>query len=237
MPLGGTRQLALDFRATRRGGVRKGAGRKASPARKGFVEHAARPPHDDETPVHVTVRAVGSVPYLRSQHVFAAIRALFARASEKGLRLLHFTVQGNHLHLIVEANEGLSLSRGLQRLLSRLAMTINAIARRRGKVWRDRYHRRDLRSPQQFRNALVYVLFNMRKHAPTYRDAELWAGCIDPCSSAAWLVGWADGAGPPASSIARAGPSVVAAPRSWLARGGWERRGRLRIDERVPAAA
>lgn len=230
-------QLALDFRRTRRGGARKGAGRKASPDRKGFVEHVARPPHDDETPVHVTVRAVGSVPYLRSQRVFAAIRALFARASEKGLRLLHFTVQGNHLHMIVEANEGLSLSRGMQRLLSRLAMTINAIARRRGKVWRDRYHRRDLRSPQQFRNVLVYVLFNMRKHAPTDRDAELWAGCIDPCSSAAWFTGWAANAGPPQSSLTRAGPSVIAEPKSWLARGGWERRGRIRLDERVLAAA
>ncbi|MDB5217338.1 MAG: hypothetical protein JWO86_5265 [Myxococcaceae bacterium] len=230
-------QLALDFRTTRRGGARKGAGRKASPERKGFVEHVARPPHDDETPVHVTVRAVGGVPYLRSERVFAAIRALFARASEKGLRLLHFTVQGNHLHMIVEANEGVSLARGMQRLLSRLAMTINAITRRRGKVWRDRYHRRDLRSPQQFRNALVYVLFNMRKHAATYRDAELWAKCIDPCSSAAWFRGWVADAGPAASSIARAGPSVVADPKSWLARGGWERRGLIRIDEPVPAAA
>jgi hypothetical protein len=201
-------QLELDFRPTGRGGRRKGAGRKASADRKGFVEHVARPPHDDEKPVHVTVRAVG-----------------------------HFTVQGNHLHMIVEANEGLSLSRGMQRLLSRLAMTINAIARRRGKVWRDRYHRRDLCSPRQFRNALVYVLFNRRKHAPTDRDAELWAGCIDPCSSAAWFTGWVANSGPPQSSIARAGPSVIAEPKSWLARGGWERRGRIRLDERVPAAA
>ena len=52
-----SRQLALDFRPTKRGGARKGAGRKAAPSRKGFVEHAARPAHDDETPVHVTVRA------------------------------------------------------------------------------------------------------------------------------------------------------------------------------------
>ena len=232
-----SRQLALDFRRTRRGGARKGAGRKPSAGRIGFVEHVARPPHDEETPVHVTVRAVGSVPFLRSQRVFAAIRALFARASEKGLRLLHFTVQGNHLHLIVEANEGLSLARGMQRLLSRLAMTINAIARRRGKVWRDRYHRRDLLSPQQFRNALVYVLFNMRRHAASERDAELWAECIDPCSSAAWLNGWVETSRPPASAIARAGPPIVAPPRSWLARGGWERRGRIRLDEPVPAAA
>jgi len=231
------RQLALDFRRTTRGGARKGAGRKSSPARKGFVEHVARPAHDDETPVHVTVRALGGVPFLRSQRVFGAIRALLARASEKGLRLLHFSVQGNHLHMIVEANEGLSLARGMQRLLSRLAMTINAIAKRHGKLWRDRYHRRDLTTPQQFRNALVYVLFNIRKHALNGNEVELWSESLDPCSSAAWFTGWAPAAGPSQAAIARAGPSVVARPQSWLARRGWERRGLLRIDERVRWAA
>lgn len=228
-----SKQLALDFRPTKRGGVRKGAGRKASGARKGFVEHVARPAHDDETPVHVTVRAVGGAPFLRSQRVFAAIRALFARASERGLRLLHFSVQGNHLHMIVEANEGVALARGMQRLLSRLAMTINAIAMRHGKLWRDRYHRRDLTTPQQFRNALVYVLFNIRKHALNGNEVELWSEALDPCSSAAWFAGWAPNAGPSSRAVARAGPSIVARPHSWLARQGWERRGLLRIDERV----
>jgi putative transposase len=231
------RQLSLDLRRTKRGGARKGAGRKAAPHRKGFVEHVARPAHDDETPVHVTVRAVGSVPFLRSQIVFAAIRALFARASIKGLRLLHFSVQGNHLHMIVEADEGLALSRGMQRLLSRLAMTINAVANSHGKVWRDRYHRRDLTTPQQFRNALVYVLFNIRKHALNGNDVELWSDTLDPCSSAAWFTGWAPRAGPSAAVVTRAGPSIVARPRSWLARQGWERRGLLRCDERVGGAA
>jgi len=232
----GGKQLALDFRPTRRGGARRGAGRKPSAARKGFVEHVARPTHDEETPVHVTVRAVGSVPFLRSQRVFAALRALFARASVKGLRLLHFSVQGNHLHMIVEASEGLALARGMQRLLSRLAMTINAIARRSGKVWRDRYHRRDLSTPQQFRNALVYVLFNIRKHALNGNEVELWSEALDPCSSAAWFTGWLPTAAPSPAAVARAGPSIVARAQSWLARQGWERRGLLRIDERVGAA-
>ena len=187
--------------------------------------------------MHVTVRARGGAPFLRSQRVFAAIRALFARASEKGLRLLHFSVQGNHLHMIVEANEGLALARGMQRLLSRLAMTINAIAMRSGKLWRDRYHRRDLTTPQQYRNALVYVLFNIRKHALNGNEVELWSEALDPSSSAAWFTGWAPNAGPSPPAVARAGPSIVARPHSWLARQGWERRGLLRIDERVRGSA
>jgi putative transposase len=228
-----TGQLQLDLRISRRGGVRKGAGRKAAAGREGFVKHVARPAHHVETPVHVVVRAVRGVPYLRSQRMFAALRMMIARASEKGLRVLHFSVQANHLHLIVEADEREALARGVQRLLSRIALALNGIAQRRGKVWRDRYFRQDLTSPQQVRNALVYVLFNVRKHAQSSdEEVERWRASVDPYSSTAWLDGWSEDARPPATELASFGPPIVDAPRSWLLRDGWKRRGRIRLSER-----
>jgi putative transposase len=75
------------------------------------VKHVLRPEHHEETPVHVTVRVVKGVPYLRSERMFAAVWAMLARASEKGLRLLHYSVQANHLHLIVEADDRAALGR------------------------------------------------------------------------------------------------------------------------------
>src|SRR5690242_10264118 len=80
-------QLELDHRVTRRGGRRKGAGRKAAAGRKDVVKHVARPRHEEETPVHVVTRAARGVPYLRSQRLFAAMRVIIARASEKGFRV------------------------------------------------------------------------------------------------------------------------------------------------------
>jgi REP element-mobilizing transposase RayT len=228
---GESEQLALDFRVERRGGRRKGAGRKPAAERKGFVKHVPRPLHDEETPVHVVVRVRRDVPYLRSQRIFAVLRAMFARASEKGLRLLHFSVQANHLHLIVEATDGATLGRGMQRLLSRIALAINAIARRRGKVFRDRYFRQDLKSPTQVRNALVYVMFNVQKHDTT-RD---WTGGLDTYSSSVWFRDWAPDSAPTPSGLLTAGPPIVAEPRSWLARTGWRVRGGgpIRLDAQV----
>jgi REP element-mobilizing transposase RayT len=187
--------------------------------------------HDEETPVHVVVRALRDVPYLRSQRIFAVLRAMLARASEKGLRLLHFSVQANHLHLIVEATDRATLGRGMQRLLSRIALAINGIARRRGKVFRDRYFRQDLTSPTQVRNALVYVMFNLQKHDTT-RD---WSGGLDMYSSSVWFTGWAPDCAPPPAGRERAGPPIVAEPQSWLARTGWRVRGGgpIRLDARV----
>jgi REP element-mobilizing transposase RayT len=198
------------------------------------LPHVARAPHCETTPVHVTARSVGGTPNLRSQRVFAALLAIFKRSSEKGFRLLHFSVQGNHLHIIVEGDDGVALARGLQRLLSRVAMTVNAIVRRSGRFWRDRHHRQPLTGPRQMRNALVYVLFNLRRHQdPGSRAWDLARESYDPCSSALWFRDWSPEAPPPpVPSSAR--PPVVVPARSWLAGDGWRRRGLLRFDE-VPS--
>ncbi|MDB4934006.1 MAG: hypothetical protein JWP87_978 [Labilithrix sp.] len=228
--MSGAGQLEFAFRG--RGGARKGAGRKPRAERVGFLPHTPRARHRRYEPVHVTARAVRSAPNLRSQTVFAALRAIFARASEKGFRLVHFSVQGNHVHLIVEADDGVAFARGVQRLLSRAAMAINALARRAGKLWRDRHDRQPLTTPSQVRNALVYVLFNHRKHeleSGNPSDAAL--GGLDTCSSTAWFEDWSPSAAPPRSDPARTGPPLVVPPRTWLARKGWKRRGLLRLDE------
>jgi REP element-mobilizing transposase RayT len=182
-------------------------------------------------PVLVTLRAVSGVPNLRAERAAMLIMAEIRRASAKGLRVLHFSVQSNHLHLIVEADDGPALSRGMQRLGSRVALAINVLASRRGSLWRDRYHRRDLLKPRQYRNALVYVLFNARKHA---HGAERMRRLrvLDGCSSAIWTDHWAvDDTFLARIRNARAGPSPVIAPATWMARRGWLRHGRLRPDE------
>jgi REP element-mobilizing transposase RayT len=155
--------------------------------------------------------------------VFAAVRAIFARSSEKGFRLVHFSVQGNHLHLIVEADDGVAFARGVQRLLSRVAMAVNALARRSGRLWRDRHDRHRLTTPSQVRNALVYVLFNHRKHelaSGNPSDAALEG--LDACSSTFWFDDWSPSAAPPRAGIGRAGSPVVVPPRTWLASKGWK---------------
>jgi REP element-mobilizing transposase RayT len=227
---GGAIQQAFVFR--RRGGARARAGRRARPERAGFLPHITRARHEDEQPVHITARAVRSAPNLRSERVFGALRGLFARASEKGFRLLHFSVQGNHLHLIVEADDDVALARGVQRLLSRAAMTINALARRSGKLWRDRHHRQPLTCPRQVRHAYVYVLFNLRRHelasgGPCDAALEGW----DPCTSTLWFDGWSPDTPLPEAARAGAGPPPVVPPRSWLARTGWRPCGLVRLDE------
>ena len=214
--------MQLELQPRTWGGKRRGAGRKPS-GRKVGVPHRVRPAHNGRNPVHVTLRASQGLPSLRAEPLFPAVRCGLAKASRGGLRVLHFSVQRDHLHLLVEAVDGCVLSRGLQGLAIRIAKAVNRVLGRRGRVFRDRFHAHALRTPREVRNALVYVLQNWAKHTPGARG-------LDACSSARWFEGWRT----PIESVNR--PSPVVAPRTWLATVGWRRLGLLHPDER-PAPA
>jgi putative transposase len=224
-------QLELPMRTW--GGKRAGAGRKPASGRAG-VPHRARPMHSKRHPIHVTMRAERRVPNLRRQGLFAELRRDFGRASRASFRVVHFSVQSNHVHLLVEANDRASLSRGIAGLAIRLARSINRVLSRRGQVWGDRYHARALRTAREVRHALVYVLMNFKKHGgvATHR--------VDAMSSAAWFDGWKPsprGRDPTGSRwgapchLAENDAAPVWRPRTWLARKGWRRHGRIGQDE------
>lgn len=131
------------------------------------VPHRKRPVLSSRHPVLVTWRVLPHVWNLRSRRCFSRIADCFLRGADRfGLRLVHFSVQGNHLHLIVEAEDEHSLARGMQGLGVRIAKALNRLMRRKGAVFADNYHARQLRSPTQVANALAYVVTNFRHHFP-----------------------------------------------------------------------
>jgi hypothetical protein len=129
-----------------------------------------------------------------------------------GFRLVHFSVQTDHLHLMVEADTKEDLTRGVQGLAVRCAKAINLAEGRRGTVWRGRYHLHALTTPREVRAAMAYVLMNFRKHLQA-------APGIDPCSSGPWFDGWAHQ--PTLAPL----PAPVARAGTWLAAIGWRRAG------------
>jgi hypothetical protein len=139
--------------------------------------------------------------------------------------VVHFSVQADHLHLLVEADDKSSLSRGLIGLAGRLAHAVNRVLGRTGRVWEDRCHCRALTSPRDVRHAVVYVLMNAKKHMAS-------APNVDPCSSAPWFT--------ERKTLAAHAPldekPVTQAPETWLLRTGWKRYGLLALTERPRGA-
>src|SRR5207245_6581941 len=183
-----SRQTEFEFRTW--GGARDGAGRKPGPGGPG-VPHRTRPTLVRRFPVHVTMRAAGSLPPLRGGRARDVLRGAFAVSCDSGaFRLCHFSIQNTHLHLVCEAQDARSLSRGVQGLAVRIARRLNRALRRHGSVWADRYHARILRTPREVRHALAYVLNNARHHRALPGGGLLPRECLDLLSSAPYFDGW-----------------------------------------------
>ena len=210
------RQKTLAFREW--GGARRGAGRKPAGERAG-VSHRTRPALSPRHPVHVTVRIRSGLPPLRCERTRAVLERAFSAGCERfGFRLVQYSIQATHLHLIAEACDRRALSR------VRAARALNRAWARKGPVFSDRYHARALHSPLEVRRALLYVLHNARHHG-------LCVAGVDAYSSGPWFDGWARWA----FATQRAFPCAPA--KSWLLRLGWRRHGLLGVNEtprRVP---
>ena len=152
------------FKFPSRGGRKGRSGRRPNGPRA-RLRHVKRPRLLARFPVHVTWRMRQGVWNLRTRRCFTALaRAFWGGADRFGFRLVHYSVQGNHLHLLVEANDERALSRGMNGLGTRIARRLNRVMQRSGKVLDDRYHGRILRTPTEVRRARDYLLANARKH-------------------------------------------------------------------------
>jgi REP element-mobilizing transposase RayT len=229
--LRGPRQLSLWF-PSGWGGRRTGAGRKPGP--RPPTPHRARPEHRAMHPVHVTMRS--ALCSLRTQFVFPTVRNAIAAANrrdEAAFRIVHFSVQADHVHLLVEAANKRALSGGMRGLAVRVARGVNALVSRRGRFWADRWHGRALTSPRATRHALRYVIANYRKHHPS-----ACAG-VDPFSSGPYFTGFREYPRQmPIRMSARVVPRALAPPEppvvrpsTWLLRAGWRRSGPLSVHD------
>jgi nitric oxide synthase oxygenase domain/subunit len=175
--------------------------------------------------VHVTLRVRPDVPSLRSVPLVREFQRSLAEARERGgFRVNHYSLQGDHAHMIVEARGKEALAAGMKSIGARLARAVNRVFWRSGPVLDGRYHHRVLRTPREVRNALVYVLTNARRHLQKAgRRVSAAAALLDPASSARWFDGWRLQVASPLE-LARGDPEV-ARPRTWLLRIGWRRHG------------
>ena len=256
-------QESLSF-GNRWGGARLGAGRPRKAGRSN-VAHRARPPHRKDWPVLVTLRT--GCRSLRSQFVYPTVRGAIAASkqarcfrplgrsswrrgskspwaakaeadAEASFRVCEFSVQDEHIHLLVEASSRLALERGIRGISIRLAKRVNQLLFQQGRFISDRYHAMPLKTPRAVRNALVYVISNFRKHG--HGRGGQRGRKVDPYSSGPYFGGFLEFAGISGEDLARSlVPQALAPPseapveraRTWLLARGWLRHGKLSVWE------
>lgn len=200
------KQQFLGFRQW--GGKRKGAGRRPM-GRKAGVPHVRREGVSPRVPIHVTMRVAPGIWNLQGVAMRKLVlRALGEARQRLGVRVVQFSIQTNHLHLIVEAQSAYALSQGVKGLAGRLAKRINRAMRRTGRVFPDRFHSHVLKTPRQVRNAIRYVRDNSRRHAA--QVGKRWRWSVDPFA-----------AGPCPRTFLEELRRAVVPPRTWLLRTAW----------------
>ena len=192
------------------------------------TRHRSRDRFAGRFPCHVTLKVRAGLPSLRRQRVVREIERSLAAGCERGsFRVVHYSIQADHGHFLVEAAGREALGRGMKSLAARFARAVNGTLERSGPVLADRYHVRVLRSPRQVRNGLAYVLLNSRRHLAQRKGRWALRGAsLDAGSSARWFEGWVGRHAGPVE-----GPRSVAAPHSWLLRVGWRRHGLISPSE------
>jgi REP-associated tyrosine transposase len=235
-------RLGRDGRVRRR----RKPGRKPS-RRRPSEPHKTRPELKARCPVHVALRVVPAVGSLRRRDAYRAIREATItvalrelNAKETGaFRIVHASIQRTHVHLLVEADHKMALSRGMQSFQISAAKHLNRACskdldeRRRGTVFPDRFHQEIIETPTQARHALSYVLNNWRKH----REDRGRSWNVDPFSTGVLFSGWKQRADSVLLWHWRDSyqPLVVYLPKTWLLRIGWQRGGALVDWTEVPS--
>ncbi len=148
------KQHTLNLFSGNKGGRRPGSGRKRIRSRG--VAHRNRENVSARTPMHINFKYRTQI---RNKKCLKLLKKPILNARSHGLRIIHFSLQSNHVHLIIECENNEMLTRGMRSLTVTFAKGLKA-----GRVQLERYHLHVLRSVRETKNAVLYVLFNQQKH-------------------------------------------------------------------------
>ena len=196
-----------------------GAGRKRSKDNLQDPRHITREPLSRRHPVHVMLRTRHGVPRLRQRRVYEVVRRVLAYyLNGAEFRIVHISIQNNHLHLIAEASNEDRLRNGMAGFAIRTARAINRVLGRRGKLFKFRYKAKQIRTREYARNVIAYVLNNWRRHNEDLYDRGGYRQVFDTYSSAYSFTGWIEN---PRHKPRSFEPLPVSRPRTALLASDW----------------
>ena len=164
-------QLKLNIYRGKKGGRRPGSGRKRkhSPG----VAHREREKVSSRFPLHINFKVRISI---RNKSCLAVLKKAIKNARSHGLRIIHFSLQSNHVHLLIEACDNAVLTKGMRSLTISFAKGVKS-----GGIQLERYHLHVLKSLREVKNAYHYVVLNQAKHSGLKRAQ------VDQYSSLGWV--------------------------------------------------
>jgi hypothetical protein len=151
----------------------KNAGRPA--IRDKGIRHTRREEIIAPRPLHLTIKLIRAD--VQNKSILKGLRHAILRARLQGLRIIHYSLEHDHVHLYAEASDNKTLAKGMKALGGSLVKKIHRHLGTSGSFYKTRYHLRILRSAMEVKHVLNYILKNGIKHKRT-------SLVIDPYNSA-----------------------------------------------------
>jgi REP element-mobilizing transposase RayT len=155
----------------------RNAGRPRLPAKQRGqkIWHRPRPELPKGKPVHVTLegerKILGS---LRNKQVFRELRQAMRRARLKGVRILDFTLQHDHVHLLLETSDKYELGEAMRALSISFTKRLSYLAGKKIRAFKTRYHLSLLKSLAQIKAVAHYIATNGKKHGTINSGKTDW---------------------------------------------------------------
>lgn len=142
------------------------------------IRHSSRMKFSKLTSFHLTIKVRENKADIQSKKLLKALHHAIARARLKNLKVIHYTLEYNHVHLLVETNDHRILHAGMQALGISFSKAINKVKSLKGHVYKHRYHQRKIGSARELKNVLLYIFNNGKKHKRTNKRIDLYNSAI-----------------------------------------------------------
>ncbi len=102
---------------------------------------------------------------------------LYKAKKKYGLVILNYTVTSNHIHLLVQDNDGRdTIPHSMKLVAGRTAQEFNSRKKRKGSFWEDRYHATAVESEHHLFQCLMYIDLNMVRAGVVSHPSQ-WMFC------------------------------------------------------------
>ena len=98
--------------------------------------------------------------FLRDERIAAIMQDTLKHFDGERYQLICWCIMPNHVHVLIEVNEGWSLSRIMHGWRSYTAKEANRILGRTGKFWMEEYYDRYIRNDNHLQKTINYILNN-----------------------------------------------------------------------------
>jgi hypothetical protein len=103
----------------------KGAGRPG--LHDPGIRHIERPKLSKPSSLHLTIKVKSIKAEMKNKGVLKILKRAIFNARKLGLRVIHFSLEYDHVHLLVEASDNITLGKGMMSFGVTLAKAINRL--------------------------------------------------------------------------------------------------------------